>query len=65
MESHKTIWNQFTHLSGLIWCQKNKGKIEISEFLWVGRRKGKRFFRRLFFCAASRVSDKTGTERLS
>lgn len=44
MEPHKTIWDQFTDLSGLIWYQKNKKEIEISKFLWVGRRKGKRFF---------------------
>lgn len=35
-----------------------------SIFLWVGREKGKRFFRRLFFCAAPRVSFKTVTERV-
>lgn len=35
-----------------------------SSFLWVGRRKVKRIFRRFCFRAASRVSGKTGTERL-
>lgn len=35
-----------------------------AEILWVGRRKGKRPFRRLIFRAAPRVSAKTGTERL-
>ena len=33
-------------------------------FLWAGRKKGKRFFYRLCFCAAVRMSRKTGTERL-
>jgi hypothetical protein len=37
---------------------------EVFKFLWVGREKGKRHFRRLGFCAAARVSYKTGTERL-
>ncbi len=31
-------------------------------FLWAGRKKGKRFFYRLCFCAAVRMSRKTGTE---
>lgn len=35
-----------------------------SNFLWVGGEKSKRFFHRLFFCAALRGSFKTRTERL-
>jgi len=37
---------------------------KFSSFLWVGGKKGKRLFCRLGFCAAARVSGKTGTERL-
>ena len=38
--------------------------MEMFRFLWVGRKKGKRFFNRLCFCAAPRLSFKTGMERL-
>ena len=53
--------------SRFIWSnmvlKKLKEIKKYSSFLWVGRKKGKRHFRRLCFCAAARGSCKTGTER--